>query len=169
MADVVNVNASTLRQAGTSVANALDRAAQPARVPVATPGTSPADAAAGAVAAAMSGKVAAASAELAPRGPKIRAASEAAAAGLTATDEQNGALLQGVPATAGGSALGGNPGSGGTGGIQMVSDGWDDPAEPWRIGEDFVEDQYGHFVPPIQIDPGGGAAAGGGGAGRAPV
>src|SRR4051794_22848792 len=97
MANVVQLNASTLRQAGTSVADALDRAAQPVRVPMATPGTSPADAAAVAVAAAMSGKVAAAAADLAPRGPRIRAASEAAAASLTASDEQNAALLQGVP------------------------------------------------------------------------
>lgn len=169
MADAIHVNAASLRQAGSSVADALDRAAQPVRVPAATPGTSPADAAASSVAAAMSGKVAAASAELAPRGPKMRAASEAAAAGLTAADEQNAALLQGVPATAGQSAVGGNPGSGATGGVQMVSDGWDDPAEPWRIGEDFYEDQYGHFQPPIQINPGGGAAAGGGGGGIAPV
>ena len=70
MADAIHVNAAALRQAGTSVADALDRAAQPVRVPAATPGTSPADAAASAVAAAMSGKVAAASAELAPRGPR---------------------------------------------------------------------------------------------------
>lgn len=168
MANVVNVDAAALRQAGTSVADALERAAQPARVPVATPGPSPADAAAAAVAAAMSAKVAAASAELAPRGPKIRAASEAAAASLTATDEQNAALLQGVPATAGGGAVGGNPGPAGARRVQMVSDGWDDPAEPWRIGEGFVEDEFGHFVPPIQINPGGGAAGGGSG-GTAPV
>ena len=168
MANVVHVNASALRQAGTSVADALDRAAQPTRVPMATPGTSPADAAAGAVAAAMGVKVAAAASELAPRGPKIRAASEAAAASLTATDERNAALLQGVPATAGEGALGGNPGSGVTGRVQMVGDGWDDPAEPWKIGEGFVQDHYGAFVPPIQINPGGGAAGGGSG-GTAPV
>lgn len=168
MAEVVHVNTQTLRQAGTSVADSLDRASQPARVPLSTPGTSPADAAASALAAAMSSKVAVAAAELAPRGPKIRAASEAAAAGLTAADEQNAALLQGVPATASDGAVGGNSGSGVTGRIQMVSDGWDDPAGPWRIGEDFWEDEYGHFQPPIHINPTGGAASGGG-CGRPPV
>lgn len=49
------------------------------------------------------------------------------------------------------------------------SGGWDEPAEPWRIGQGFEEDEFGHFHPPVlPVDPGG-AAAGGGGGGRAPV
>ena len=66
MADAVH-HAVGFEQAGASVADSLNRAAQPGQAPIAMGGASPADAAAGGVAAAMSAKIAAASAEVAPR------------------------------------------------------------------------------------------------------
>lgn len=96
MADAVHITPSVFEQAGASVADSLNRAAQPGQAPIAMGGASPADAAAGGVAAAMSAKIAAASAEVTPRGPKIQAASQAAAEGFRATDEENAARIAAV-------------------------------------------------------------------------
>ena len=121
MADAVHITPSVFEQAGAAVADSLNRAAMPGQAPIAMGGASPADAAAGGVAAAMSAKIAAASAEVAPRGPKIQAASQAAAEGFRAKDEDNAtriaAVQQGLadtPPSSGGAApaeAAGGPGS----------------------------------------------------------
>jgi hypothetical protein len=179
MADATHINAQIFTEAGATVGDSLERAAQPARVPTATAGASPADAAANAVAAAMQLKVTSASAELAPLAPKIRTASAQAAVKLTAIDDQNAARLEaistmvqsadGATPLGPGGAAGAATGGGGAGRILSVSDGWDDPAEPYKLLPGYWEDDFGHFHNPIEepIDPGG--AAGGTGYGRAPV
>ena len=53
--------------------------------------------------------------------------------------------------------------------IQPVSDGWDDPPEPWKIAPGMDQDEFGHFhTPAVPIVPGE-AGPGSPGAGAAPV
>jgi hypothetical protein len=53
--------------------------------------------------------------------------------------------------------------------LRIRRDGWDEPAEPWKIGGDMEPDEFGHFQPVLPVHPGGGAAGGGTGGGTAPV
>jgi hypothetical protein len=94
--DQTSISPSTFTAAGETVAATLERAAIPGRAPLPTPGTSPADTAAAALAAQMGTRITAASAEMAPRGPTMRTASQAAAAEIQAQDLANSQKIKGV-------------------------------------------------------------------------
>lgn len=98
-ADETDLTPSTFTHAGDTVAQALERGAIPGHAPIAGAGPSPADAAAAALSAAIAARIAAAAADLAPRGPKIRDASAAAAESLTAQDQRNAQTIEGVSAS----------------------------------------------------------------------
>ena len=94
--DETTIDPSTFTAAGERIADILARAAIPVEPPVAVPGPSPADTAAANLAALMGIHIRAASAELAPRGPKIREATQAAVAEIQAQDLQNAQAIKGV-------------------------------------------------------------------------
>ena len=94
--DVTSLDPSKFTAAGETVAQALERAAIPAAPPVAMPGASPVDAAVANLAALMGQHITSASTELAPRGPAMRAASQAAVAEIQAQDELNAQQIKGV-------------------------------------------------------------------------
>lgn len=100
-AQTITVVPPALLQASMSVAATAEQAATPTpgAVPVATPG-SPADAALAAVAAAIATQSATMAAELADKGPQIQAATQTGVARLQTQDEQNGAHIQAVGASA---------------------------------------------------------------------
>jgi hypothetical protein len=124
------------------------------------------DAAAAGVAAAMGTQVTQMTAQVAAKGPALQATTSNGVAQTEATDEQNAERYRAVPASGGLDGLGSG---GATGGVMEVSDGWDDPREPFRITPDMEEDEFGHFhAPYVPLDPGG-AAGGSSGTGRAPV
>jgi hypothetical protein len=73
-----------------------------------------------------------------------------------------------APEAPGSSPATAQPGSHG-GRVAPVSDGWDDPAEPWKTSPGMQPDEFGHFhTPVVPIDPGG-AGPGSTGGGTAPV
>jgi hypothetical protein len=161
------VNPSQMLQSGASVAATAEQVAtpNPGAAPIPKPG-SPMDAAAAAVAAAMGTQVTQMTAQVASKGPALQATTSSGVAQTEATDEQNAERYRAVPGSGGLDGLGAG---GATGRFMEVSDGWDDPAEPFRITPDMEEDEFGHFHAPfVPLDPGG-AAGGGSGAGRAPV
>jgi hypothetical protein len=88
----VKIEPGELQQTAQGVATALDQAADAGPVPAAT-GTSPIDLAAGAAATTVIGRVAAGSADLAPRGGEVLGAAATAVAGLQSADGQNAADL----------------------------------------------------------------------------
>jgi hypothetical protein len=88
-ADQTDLSPSSFTEAGDTVARALERGAVPGHAPTAPAGPSPADAAAAALSAAVAARIDAAAARLAPRGPRIRDASTAAAESLAAQDQRN--------------------------------------------------------------------------------
>ena len=95
-ADETRITPATFTGAGDTVAQALERAAIPAEPPTAAAGSSPVDVALAALSAAMATRIATASAQLAPRGPRIRDASAAAAEELTAQDQTNADGIRGA-------------------------------------------------------------------------
>ncbi|MBP1823043.1 hypothetical protein [Mycobacterium sp. OAE908] len=165
-AEPIKVNPSQMLQGGASVAATAERAiSNPGAAPIPKPG-SPMDTAAASVAAAMGTQVTQMTAQVASKGPALQATTSSGVAQTEATDEQNAERYRAVPGTGGLDGLGSGRT---TGGIMEVSDGWDDPREPFRITGDMEEDEFGHFhAPYVPLDPGG-AAGGGSGAGRAPV
>jgi hypothetical protein len=178
-AEPIKVNPSQMLQGAASAAATAEQVATPnlGAAPIPKPG-SPMDAAAATVAAAMGTQVTQMTAEVAAKGPAVQATTSSGVAQTEATDEQNAERYRAVPGSGGlnGLGSGGVPGgapslpgdSGVTGRIMKVSDGWDDPREPFRITGDMEEDEFGHFhAPHVPLDPGG--AAGGSGAGRTPV
>jgi hypothetical protein len=84
-----DISPSLFTEAGTTVASSLERAAVAGKPPVAVVGVSPADVVASGLATTMGTHITAASAEMAPRGPKMREASGAAAAEIQAQDVKN--------------------------------------------------------------------------------
>jgi hypothetical protein len=100
-ADQTRLTPATFTDAGETVARALERAAVPSPAPRASAGPSPVDDAVAALSAAMAARIAAASAELAPRGPSIRDAAAAAAQSLTAQDQTNAETIHSVAAVDG--------------------------------------------------------------------
>jgi hypothetical protein len=91
----VKINPAEVEQTAQGVAGTLAQAAQPGPVPSAT-GTSPIDGAALAASGTVISLVAAASADLAPRGGEVLGAADTAVAGLQAADTKNSAALQDV-------------------------------------------------------------------------
>jgi hypothetical protein len=159
-AEPIKVNPSQMLQGAASAAATAEQVAtpNPAAAPIPKPG-SPMDAAAASVATAMGTQVTQMTAQVAAKGPAVQAATSSGVAQTEATDEQNAERYRAVPGFAGGA----------TGRVMEVSDGWDDPREPFRITPDMEEDEFGHFhAPYVPLDPGG-AAGGGSGTDRAPV
>jgi hypothetical protein len=99
MAEVVHVKAPDLVRAAAAVAEHLETAAKPATAAAKPPPVvaSPVDAAASGAAGAIHTKMAALSAEIAPRGPAIRQAGATAAGSLQAQDAVNAARMPSVP------------------------------------------------------------------------
>src|SRR5690349_3627293 len=136
-AEPIKVNPSQMLAGGASVAATAGQVAtpNPGAAPIAKPG-SPIDAAAASVATAMGTQVAQMTAAVAAKGPALQATTSSGVAQTEATDEQNAERYRAVPGTGGLDELGsgGAPGADGVSGrIMEVSDGWDDPREPFRI------------------------------------
>ena len=94
--DETNIDPAMFTSAGGRVAEVLERAAVPVAPPVAVAGPSPADAAAANLAALMDEHIGNASTELAPRGPNIREATQAAVAEIQAQDLRNAQQIKGI-------------------------------------------------------------------------
>ena len=85
--DRTSIDPANFSAAGETVAETLERAAIPVAPPPPMPGPSPADTAASQLATQMGARITTAATDLAPRGPKIRGASQAAVAELQAQDQ----------------------------------------------------------------------------------
>jgi hypothetical protein len=95
MSSPINLGPSEIEQTAQTVAATLTQAARPGPVPVAGAG-SPVDTAASAVAGAVVKSVAAASAELAPKGPEGLALTQAALTQAKTKDDENAGRIKAV-------------------------------------------------------------------------
>ena len=94
--DRTSIDPANFSAAGETVAETLERAAIPVAPPPPMPGPSPADTAASQLATQMGARITTAATDLAPRGPKIRGASQAAVAELQAQDQLGAQQIKGV-------------------------------------------------------------------------
>jgi hypothetical protein len=98
MADVVHVVPPDFTKAAATVAQHIETAATPPRVPAPHPApASPVDVAAAGAAGAIHTKIGSLSGQLAPKGPAIQQAGTSAAAALAAQDAANAARMPSVP------------------------------------------------------------------------
>jgi hypothetical protein len=95
MSSPINLEPTEIEQTAQTVASTITQAARPGPVPMSGAG-SPVDAAASAVASAVVKNVAAASAELAPKGPEGLALTQAALTQAKTKDDENAGRIKAV-------------------------------------------------------------------------
>jgi hypothetical protein len=183
-AQSINVTPPALLNAAASVAATAEKAATPPNaVPHAVPGST-ADGAWGTIGAGMAAQSAQMSAAVSGKGPEVQAKTSAGVARLQAQDAENAAQIKAVGLSSaddwfegdgpqyqaidpGGAAVG--PGQAGMGSVPhslIQATGFKETI----IGDDWEEDDFGHWHPPIvPVVPITGAQGGNVGMGTPPV